>query len=281
MRLHQHAHPAFFGDADPGLHQACRGDFAFAKRVQALLHGAGERPLDLLALEKTLEQLERGEMRTVERAHRDRLVLELLGLVDPRLGIGDEREGRHRRAERHDCRRAMPGLFGFHGALHDAPFAHAELVALAVVVERLHGALEYVLPEGLVVGVALPRARRLDDVDVESLVLEKALVSSDQQRQVVDRVHHRNPHFFQGLRHGTRLLMSGTDKYISPGGKTTPQAAPERKAGITSRTNRSIECIACSGRRLPNEKTSNRKLIPDPRTTSVSCWMTDFGVPPM
>ena len=104
-------------------------------------------------------------MRAVEGAHRDRLVLELLGLVDPRLGIGDDRESGHRRAQRHDLRGTMPRLASLHRALHDAPFAHAKLVALALVVERLHGALEYVLPQRLMVGVALPRSRRLQDID--------------------------------------------------------------------------------------------------------------------
>src|SRR6266545_7237618 len=156
MRLHQHAQAALFRNADPGLHEARRGDFAFAERVQPLLHRPGEHPLDLLALEETLEQLQGGEVRAVEGAHRDRLPLELLGLVDARLGIGDDRERGHRRAERHDFRGAVPGLAGLDRALHDAPLAQAELVALALVVERLHGALEYVLPKGLMVGVALP-----------------------------------------------------------------------------------------------------------------------------
>src|SRR6266699_783705 len=78
MRLHQHAHAAFLGDADPWLHQARRCDFAPGERVQPLFHRPGERPLDLLALEEPLEQLQRGEVRAVEWAHRDRLVLELL-----------------------------------------------------------------------------------------------------------------------------------------------------------------------------------------------------------
>src|SRR2546422_2454663 len=261
MRLHQYPHAAFLGDADPGLHQACRGDFAFAERVQALLHGAGERPLDLLALEKPLEQLQRGEMRAVEGAHRDRLVLELLGLVDPRLGIGDDRESGHRRAQRHDLRGTMPCLASLNRALHDAPFAHAKLVALALVVERLHGALEYVLPQRLMVGIALPRSRRLHDVDVETLVTEKTLVAGHEQRQVVDRVHHRNSHFLQGLRHGdSPPSRPGWTSIFDRGGKYSPslQAAPARSAGITSPTNRLIERIASSGRRSPKENTSNR-----------------------
>src|SRR6266705_2798299 len=135
VRLHQHAHAAFLGDADPGLHQACRRDFAPGERVQALLHGAGERPLDLLALQEPLEHLQGGEVRAVEGAHRDRLPLELLGLVDPRLGVADDRESGHRRAQRHDFRGTMPGLAGLDRALHDAPFAHAELIALALIVE--------------------------------------------------------------------------------------------------------------------------------------------------
>ena len=119
-----------------------------------------------------------------------------------RLGIGDEGEGRHRRAERHDLRRAVPGLLRLDRALHHAPFAHAELVALALVVERFHGALEDVLAQRLVVGVALARPRRLEDLDVQALVPEEALVARDQERQVVDRVHHRNLHLLQRFGHG-------------------------------------------------------------------------------
>src|SRR5712691_2505485 len=260
-RLHQHAHAAFLGDADPGLHQARRGHFAPGERVQALLHGSGEHPLDLLALEAPLEQLQRGEMRAVEGAHRDRLPLELLGLVDPRLGIGDDRESGHRRAQRHDLRGTMPRLASLHRALHDAPFAHAKLVALALVVERLHGALEYVLPQRLMVGIALPRSRRLHDVDVETLITEKTLVAGHEQRQVVDRVHHRNSHFLQGLRHGdSPPSRPGWTSIFDRGGKYSQslQAAPARRAGITSPTNRLIERIASSGRRSPKENTSNR-----------------------
>ena len=44
---------------------------------------------------------------------------------------------------------------GLHGALHDAPFAHAELVALALVVSRLQAALEDVVLQRPVVGVVL------------------------------------------------------------------------------------------------------------------------------
>src|SRR5882762_4296869 len=47
MRLHQHAHAALLGDADPGLHQARRGDFALAERLQPLLHRPSENPLEI------------------------------------------------------------------------------------------------------------------------------------------------------------------------------------------------------------------------------------------
>src|SRR5437660_11250809 len=112
-------------------------------------------------------------MRAVVRAHRDRPVLQLLGLVNARLGIGDNGEGRHRRPERDDLRRTVTGLLRLDRALHHAPLAYAELVALALVVKRLHGALEDVLAQRLVVGVALPRPRSIQDVDVESFVPEK------------------------------------------------------------------------------------------------------------
>src|SRR6266511_4794599 len=65
MGLHQHAQAAFFRDADPGLHEARRRDLALRERVQPLLHRPGERPLDLLALEKALEQFQRREVRAV------------------------------------------------------------------------------------------------------------------------------------------------------------------------------------------------------------------------
>src|SRR5437899_341651 len=142
VRFHQHAHAALLRDADPGLHQARCRYLAFRQRIQALLPGAGEGPLDLLALQEALEELQRGEVRAVVRAHRDRLVLQLLGLVDARFRIGDDREGRHRRPERDNLCRAVTGLLRLDRALHHAPFAHAELVALALVVKRLHGALD-------------------------------------------------------------------------------------------------------------------------------------------
>ena len=45
---------------------------------------------------------------------------------------------------------------GLDRALHDAPFAHAELVALALFVGRLHGALENVVAQRLVIGACWP-----------------------------------------------------------------------------------------------------------------------------
>ena len=76
-------------------------------------------------------------------------------------------------------------------ALHHAPLAHAELVAGALVVERLHGAVENVGAQRLVIRVPLAGAGRLHDLYVESLVAEEAFVACDEQGQVVDRVHHR------------------------------------------------------------------------------------------
>src|SRR5581483_398768 len=58
---------------------------------------------------------------------------------------------------------------------------------------------EDVVAQRLVVGVALAGPRRLQDVHVEALVAEEALVARDQQRQVVDRVHHRHVHLLQSL----------------------------------------------------------------------------------
>jgi hypothetical protein len=72
---------------------------------------------------------------------------------------------------------------------------------LALVVCRLQAALEDVVLQRPVVGIVLATAWRDEDVDVETLVAEKALVARDQQRQVVDRVHHRGFDFSQ-LGHG-------------------------------------------------------------------------------
>jgi len=108
------------------------------------------------------------------------------------LGVDHDRERRHGGAERHDLGRPMPGLHvGLDGALHDAPLAHAKLVALALLVELLHGALEDVVAQRLVIRPALPGARRLDDLHVQPLVGEEAFVARHQQGQVVDGIHHR------------------------------------------------------------------------------------------
>jgi hypothetical protein len=69
-------------------------------------------------------------VRAVERADADRLALELLGLEDARFRVGDEREARHRGAQRDDLGRAVAALaVRLDRALHHAPLAHAELVA--------------------------------------------------------------------------------------------------------------------------------------------------------
>ena len=95
---------------------------------------------------------------------------------------------------------------GLDRALHDAPLAHAELVALALVVERLHGAREDVVLERAVVGGGLAAAGRGEHRHVEALVAEIAFVARDQQRQVVDRVHHRRRDFLAARgRHGDFL----------------------------------------------------------------------------
>ena len=85
----------------------------------------------------------------------------------------------------------MTGVeIGFDRALHDAPFAHAELIALAGVVERLHLALEDVVAQRLMIGAVLAGARRLENLDVEPFVLEEAFVARHQKRQVVNGIHH-------------------------------------------------------------------------------------------
>jgi hypothetical protein len=68
---------------------------------------------------------------------------------------------------------------------------------LALLVEGFHGALEDVFAQRLMIGPALPGARRLDDLDVETLIAEKAFVAGDQQRQIVNGVHHRRLYFLQ------------------------------------------------------------------------------------
>src|SRR2546430_4026399 len=85
--------------------------------------------------------LQRREMRAVERADADRLVLQLLRLVDARPGIRDDRESRHRRAQGHDLGGAGPRG---HGRLHppppDSPPPQPEPGAPAPIPKRLHGA---------------------------------------------------------------------------------------------------------------------------------------------
>src|SRR5262245_65454524 len=82
MGFNDHAQAVLLGKADPRLLQAHRGDLPAAQRLHALLVSAGIDPLDLLAVEEAVEHLQHGEMRAVERTDRDRVVLEMLGLVD-------------------------------------------------------------------------------------------------------------------------------------------------------------------------------------------------------
>jgi hypothetical protein len=68
------------------------------------------------------------------------------------------------------------------GTFHDAPLAHAELVAFPLLVERFHGALEDVVAQRLAVGASLAGAGGLDDLHVEALVGEETLVAGHQER---------------------------------------------------------------------------------------------------
>jgi hypothetical protein len=69
---------------------------------------------------------------------------------------------------------------------------------------------EDIRAQRLVVGVALARPGRAHDLDVEPLVAEKALVARHEQRQVVDRVHHRGLDFLQVRCHALPLQEVGS-----------------------------------------------------------------------
>jgi hypothetical protein len=95
-------------------------------------------------------------------------------------------------AERHDLGRTMPAFdVGLDRPLHDAPFAHAELVALAVLVGRFERAFEDVIAQRPVIGCMLTGTGRHQDLDVEAFVAEETFVARDQERQVVHGIHHR------------------------------------------------------------------------------------------
>ena len=78
---------------------------------------------------------------------------------------------------------------GLDRALHDAPLAHAVLVDAALVVDRVERPVEHRVELHRVRRRDLRHPRRRHELDVEPLVLEKALVARDQHRQVVHRVH--------------------------------------------------------------------------------------------
>ena len=82
-------------------------------------------------------------------------------------------------------------------SLHDPPLAHAELVALTLLIKGFHRAVENVVAQRLVIGAVLAGAGGFQDFDIEPLVPEEALVAGDEQGQVVDGVHHRRRDFFQ------------------------------------------------------------------------------------
>src|ERR1700732_4295383 len=103
----------------------------------------------------------------------------------------------------------MSGLdVRLHRAFHDPPLAHPKLVALALLVERFHGALEDVGAQSLMVGLALRRARRLQNLDIQSFVPEEAFVTRYQQWQVVDGIHHRNSNLLQRSGGGAHVADS-------------------------------------------------------------------------
>lgn len=207
VRLHDDARALGFGDADPGLLQARSLHLAGHHRFHTLTMRAVVRDLDLVALDKSFHHLEHGEVRAVELTYRDRHVLELLRFVDAGPRIDHDGKARHRGAERHDLGGPQVlFLDRLNRTFHDTPFAHAELVALALVIGRFQAALEDVVLQGAVVGIVLTASGRDQDVDFETLVAEEALIARDQQRQVVDRVHHRGFDFLK-LGHGVLPKM--------------------------------------------------------------------------
>ena len=106
------------------------------------------------------------------------------------------------------------GHVGFNRALHHSPLAHAELVAGAFVVERLHGALKDVVSERLMIGAPLRRARSLENFHVEPLVSEEAFIPRHQQRQIVNGIHHGDSYFLERLGRGTHwVFLSGQWNY--------------------------------------------------------------------
>ena len=110
---------------------------------------------------------------------------------------GDDGHLGHGRAQGHDFRRPLATLNGFHGALHDSPLAHAVLIDAAGVVEGFHGAVEDLMAQRLAVDIDLRSAWRVDDRHIEPLVTEQAFISGHEHRQVMNGIHHGNPHGFQ------------------------------------------------------------------------------------
>ena len=139
-------------------------------------------------------------MGTVERANGDGFILQLFRFVDAEFRIGDDGESGHCGAQGHDLGRTVPGRHvGFDGAFHHSPLAHAKLIAGALIVERFHGAVKNVVSESLVISAPLRRARGLENLDVQPLILEETLIARHEQGQVVDSIHHRSSHFLQRL----------------------------------------------------------------------------------
>ena len=155
--------------------------------------------LDVFRCEEAFHHLQRGEVRAVVRRHRDRLVLQHLGLVDVGVARDGDGEHRHRSAERDDLAPAKSLAIGLDGALHDAPFAHAELVDAAVIVDGLERALEDGIELDEVGRRDLRHPRRRHEVDVQALVPEEPLVAGDEHGKVMDRVHDRDLGLLRGL----------------------------------------------------------------------------------
>jgi hypothetical protein len=88
---------------------------------------------------------------------------------------------------------------GLDGALHDPPFAHAELVDAALVVDGLERAVEDRIELDEVRRRDLRHPRRGHEVDVQALVPEEPVVAGHQHGKVMDRVHGRDLRLLRGL----------------------------------------------------------------------------------
>src|SRR5215470_14893454 len=99
---------------------------------------------------------------------------------------------RHRRTKRYDFGGPMVSAdVRLDRSFHDPPLAHAKLIALALFIGRFHGSIKDVVAQGLVVGIPLAGAWGFKNRHIQSFISEESLVSSNQERQIMDGIHHR------------------------------------------------------------------------------------------